>query len=122
MIVDCHTHIWQSDAQLGQTFVSSGATPSKPARATRPLIAEPTTGNHLAATGPVDKSIVLGFKSRYLHAEIPNQFVAEYVRKHPDKLIGFAGVDPTTPTEAIADMRAAQAELGLKGITFSPAR
>jgi len=47
--------------------------------------------------------------------------VAEYVRKHPDKLVGFAGVDPTSPAEAIAEMREAQGSLGLKGITVSPA-
>src|SRR5262249_32475892 len=67
------------------------------------------------------KSIVLAFKSRYLKAEIPNQFVAEYVRQHPDKLIGFAGIDPTSPSEAIDEMRHAQADLGLKGVTVSPA-
>src|SRR5262245_4866264 len=120
MIVDCHTHIWQSDSQLGQSFKDSGSG-SKTPRAPRSLIAEPNTRNHFAASGPVDKSIVMAFKSKYLAAEIPNQFVAEYVRKHPDKLIGFAGVDPTNPSEAVAEMREAQGSLGLKGITVSPA-
>lgn len=82
---------------------------------------EPTANNHFAASDPVDKSIVLAFKSKYLRAEIPNALVADYVRKHPDKLIGFAGIDPTNPAEAIADIREAQDRLGLKGVTISPA-
>src|SRR5206468_1776945 len=53
--------------------------------------------HHWAQSATVDKSIVLGFKSRYLKAEIPNRYVADYVRRYPQKLIGFAGIDPTEP-------------------------
>jgi len=67
----------------------------------------------------VDKSIVLGFKSRYLQAEIPNQYVSDYVKRFPQKLIGFAGIDPTEPT-AVAEVKAAKNELHLRGITVSP--
>lgn len=122
MIVDCHTHIWQSDTQLGQSYVESATvTGNPPVRGLRPRVCEPTANNHFAASDPVDKSIVLAFKSKYLRAEIPNALVADYVRKHPDKLIGFAGIDPTNPAEAIADIREAQDRLGLKGVTISPA-
>ncbi len=76
---------------------------------------------HLLACEPVDRSFVLGFKSRHLGAAIPNEFVAAYVRQHPDKLIGVAGIDPTNLPEALADIRCAQGELGMKAITVSPA-
>jgi predicted TIM-barrel fold metal-dependent hydrolase len=68
----------------------------------------------------VDKSIVLGFKSRYLRAEIPNRFVADYVSRDPQKLIGFAGIDPTEKS-AVQDLRIAKNELHLRGVTISPA-
>jgi predicted TIM-barrel fold metal-dependent hydrolase len=68
----------------------------------------------------VDKSIVLGFKSRYLKSDIPNHFVAEYVRRAPDRLIGFAGIDPTDP-RALDELALARDELRLKGVTLSPA-
>jgi predicted TIM-barrel fold metal-dependent hydrolase len=76
--------------------------------------------HHWAESASVDKSIVLGFKSRYLHAEIPNGYVAEYVNRFPQKLIGFAGIDPTD-RGAAAEVRAAQEDLRLRGITISPA-
>jgi len=50
-------------------------------------------GSSLVAERGMDKSIVLGFKSRYLRAEVPNRYVADYVKKFPQKLIGFAGID-----------------------------
>jgi predicted TIM-barrel fold metal-dependent hydrolase len=75
---------------------------------------------HWSQSNAVDKSIVLGFKSRYLRAEIPNRYVADYCKRSPDKLIGFAGIDPTERT-AVAEVRVAREELRLRGITFSPA-
>jgi predicted TIM-barrel fold metal-dependent hydrolase len=75
--------------------------------------------HHWDQSKAVDKSIVLGFKSRYLRAEIPNRYVADYVARNPQKLIGFAGIDPTEPS-APAEVRIARQELQLRGITISP--
>ena len=76
--------------------------------------------HHWAQSGTVDKSIVLGFKSLYMHAEIPNLFVSEYVRRFPQKLIGFAGIDPTEEA-AVDEVHTAKEELKLQGLTVSPA-
>jgi len=76
--------------------------------------------HHWAQSGAVDKSIVLGFKSRYLRAEIPNKYVAEYVSRYPQKLIGFAGIDPSERS-ATEELRIAKFDLRLRGITISPA-
>ena len=76
---------------------------------------------HLAASEPVDATIVLGFKSRHLDAEVPNRLVADYVRRHPGRLIGFAGIDPTDPIEAVDEIKRAREELGMRGIALSPA-
>src|SRR4030095_15093536 len=93
MIVDCHTHIWQSPDQLGQVDLGEQSRLMR-ARAPRlsPLgrtvfrsIPAADPDHHWAQSGMVDKSIVLGFKSRYLRAEIPNRFVAEYVSQYPQK-------------------------------------
>jgi predicted TIM-barrel fold metal-dependent hydrolase len=127
VIVDCHTHIWQSPDQLGQMDLGevrhlrmrqgrvgpsrSGAWRSIPAA---------DSEHHWAQSAAVDKSIVLGFKSRYLRAEIPNRYVSDYVAKYPGKLIGFAGIDPTE-RGAAEEVKIAKEDLRLRGITLSPA-
>jgi predicted TIM-barrel fold metal-dependent hydrolase len=136
MIVDCHTHIWQSPEQLGQAdlgefsrlgkFAARGrgtATQQGGATARSGLwrtipAADPEF--HWSQSTAVDKSIVLGFKSRYLRAEIPNRFVADYVNSKPEKLIGFAGIDPTERT-AVEELKIAKSDLKLQGVTISPA-
>jgi len=108
MIVDCHTQVWDSNAWLGRTARDGG----------EPLEAD--TARHLAAVDPVDHAFVLGLKSRYLGAEIPNTFLATYVRRYASKMIGFAGIDPTDPGAA-DEVKVAQEELQLKGVTIAPA-
>ncbi len=119
MIIDCYTHTWDSPRQLGRLAISAerrGGLPVPPGDA-----AQPGSAHHLAASQPVDATIVLGFKSEYLGAEIPNDAVAAYVRTHPQRLIGFAGVDPASPAEAAEEMDRACTELGMKGVALSPA-
>jgi predicted TIM-barrel fold metal-dependent hydrolase len=108
MIVDCHTQSWDDSAHLGE--------------ATGAMVADALQADstrHLLAVDPVDRAIVLGFKSNYLRAEIPNRYVSEYVRRYSSKLIGFAGIDPTDDAWP-AELAMAQEELGLKGVTVSP--
>ncbi len=127
-IVDVHTHIWQSPDQLGQVDLGeqSRLQKQRPARLAltgRTIwrsIPAADPEHHWAQSGMVDKSIVLGFKSRYLRAEIPNRFVAEYVSRDPQRLIGFAGIDPTERS-AVQDLRIAKNELHLRGVTIAPA-
>ena len=78
VIVDCYTHVWDSEAQLG-AYDPRSARPRLP-NASDPLAAG--IARHLAATEPVSAAIVVGFKSRYLGLEIPNSFIASYVNDH----------------------------------------
>jgi uncharacterized protein len=128
MIVDCHTHIWQSPDQLGQLDLGDSWQADR-ARASRVPAAGKSqwrsvpaadADHHWAQTSLVDKSIVLGFKSKYLRAEIPNAYVAESVNRFPQKLIGFAGIDPNEAS-ALDELHAAREHLLLRGITLSPA-
>jgi uncharacterized protein len=126
MIVDCHTHIWQAPEQLGQALLGE---PASMVKGMNRLggdglnlwrsIPPGDPDHHWAQNTTVDVSIVLGFKSRYLRAEIPNRFIADYVRRSPGKLVGFAGIDPTDRT-AVDELRSAKVLMGLKGMTISP--
>src|SRR5829696_4748414 len=125
MIVDCHTHVWQSPGQLdlGEAQRSLRTRTARLAASIRPIwrtIPSADADHHYAQTSMVDKTIVLGFKSRYLRAEVPNKYVAEYVNRYPQKLIGFAGIDPTE-RDAVEEVRSAKIDLNLRGLTISPA-
>jgi hypothetical protein len=106
MIVDCHTQVWNSGTQLARLVGGAAAVKADEYR-------------HLQAIEPVDLALVLAFKSRYLDAEIPNRFVADYVRRNATKTIGFAGIDPLD-TDWRTELRIAQEELNLKGVVISP--
>ncbi len=114
MIVDCHTHVWESSSQMGLG-------PARLGLARRGPGAQATPGRHAEASQPVDVSLVLGFRSLALGAHVGAPFVASYVRQHPDRLVGFAGLDPTDLNQAMDEMLEAKSELGLGGVTVSPA-
>jgi len=115
MIVDCFTHTWESSAQLGR--IAQAAQPH--GRTLAPLDASPAS--HRIASEPTDVTVVLGFVSRYLEANISNDLVAAYVAQHPEQFVGFAGVDPSEPRQAIAEIHRAREELGMSGVAVAPA-
>ncbi len=121
MIVDCHTHTWESSAQLGSALDAAGTGKLGPiaGRDTQPPVA--SADRHFAACEHVDVTVVAGFQSRYLRAEIPNDQIASYVRQHPDRLVGFAGIDPSDSKTAIDELRRAREELGMVGAAVAPA-
>jgi len=112
MIVDCHSHIWSARSCLGQAerFLCLGAAGDRPAQ----------PEHHLAAAPPAQTSFVLGFVSRHLQAEIPNQFISNYVTGHAHRLVSFAGVDPTD-RDAADQVRRLREGQGFAGFTVSPA-
>lgn len=122
MIVDCYTCVWDSPTRLGRGAASrlarrvAGSTHSD-----FDGVQQAGVEQHLAAAEPVDTTIVLGFKSAYLEAEVSDEFVSEYVARHPDRLIGFSGIDPADPVEAVRQMRFAHDELKMRGVGMSPA-
>jgi predicted TIM-barrel fold metal-dependent hydrolase len=120
MIIDCHTHIWQSPEQLGDGALAELSRPTLVAGQKMRLLPQADTANHLLACEPADRTFVLGFKSRHLGAAIPNDYIADYCREHADKLVGFAGIDPTE-TDAVDQVTHVTQELGLRGITICPA-
>ncbi|MEX2215377.1 MAG: amidohydrolase family protein [Phycisphaeraceae bacterium] len=115
MIVDLHTHIWESPEQLGR-----GAAARMLRSATQPWDRpDASTTAHDAAMEPVQHAVILGFESSYLGASISAEQIARYVARRPEKYLGFAGLDPLAGNalKQVARVRS----LGLSGVTISPA-
>ena len=52
-------------------------------------------------------------------AGLPNDYYAEIVKKHPDKFVGFAGIDPLKRMKAVREIRRSY-DLGLRGVAVRP--
>jgi predicted TIM-barrel fold metal-dependent hydrolase len=66
----------------------------------------------------VDKAVLTAVDSTYWH--ISNDWVAEQVRRHPDKLIGCAAANPENGMKGIYELERAIKDLGLKGVLILP--
>ncbi|HEX2850361.1 MAG TPA: amidohydrolase family protein [Acidimicrobiales bacterium] len=53
-------------------------------------------------------------------APVTNDFVASCVERHPDVFLAFASVDPWKGKAAIAELRRAVTDLGLRGLKLHP--
>jgi predicted TIM-barrel fold metal-dependent hydrolase len=66
----------------------------------------------------VEKAVLTGVDSKYW--QISNDWVAQQVKEHPDKLIGCAAVNPENGMKAIYELERAVKDLGLKGVLILP--
>jgi predicted TIM-barrel fold metal-dependent hydrolase len=115
MIVDCHSHVFEYPGHLTDAFVEEA---NARARGKKMDLHVPPE-RHLAAMEGVDKVIVFGMRAFHAGIMTPNDYIAEYQQEHPDKVIGFAAVDPTR--DKVRDtLEHAILELGLKGVKLGP--
>ena len=63
---------------------------------------------------------VLHAEHSYGCANLLNKTVGQQVKKHPDKLIGFAGVDPLASEDPVSDLDRYVNEWGMKGLNLQP--
>jgi predicted TIM-barrel fold metal-dependent hydrolase len=113
MIVDCHTHLWSNSSQLGSGAKLWIERQSGKADATA------SPADHAVAAACADKTLVLGFRSRYLNADVPNDFIADYVRQN-EGMIGIAGIDPTEDDYVSTAQRLLDRQ-EFRGLAISPA-
>jgi len=111
--VDCHTQTFADGVHLGGAFVEDATRVWGSALC---LEADPEHTGRRCCRPTAWSS--WPFK-RLRAAWSPNDYVAAYVAQHPDKLIGFASVDPNDPGSA-DQLRAAVDELGLRGLKVAP--
>jgi predicted TIM-barrel fold metal-dependent hydrolase len=75
---------------------------------------------HWQAAAGADKVVVFGLQAKATGIWVPNELVAEYVAQHPEKLIGWASVDPNEP-DCVEQLDHAVTRLGLRGLKLGPA-
>ncbi len=111
-MIDCHTHV-------GERRHFSGAFIDDMVRAWGPQ-ANPARSleEHWEAVAPVDKAIVLAFAAPRIGFDVPNDYVADYVAQHPEKLVGFASVD-ANDIDAVPLLQRG-VEMGLRGLKLAP--
>jgi uncharacterized protein len=114
LIVDLHTHLGEPHRHIEERFLAE-------ARAAwgAELELGTTPDQHYAATKGVDKVVALGFCAPACGWVVPNDYVAEYVARDPERLIGFGSVDPHDP-EAHHELERMKYELGLQGCKMGP--
>lgn len=115
MIVDVHTHVWECPCHIGEAFIHD----AKITAGAGYKDIHVDLDRHWEAMQPVDRAIVLGFRARHVGVLVPNEYVAEYAGKHPEKLIGFASVDPQDP-DAVEQLDDAIQRLNLRGLKMGP--
>ena len=115
MIIDLHTHVWLNLEQLGRELADRLR--SEHLQRWGQLDASPAA--HERAMACVDGAVVIGFRSNRLEAQIPNEYIADFVARDPRRRIGVAGIDPMS--EDATDQLEAAAALGLSGVAVSPA-
>jgi predicted TIM-barrel fold metal-dependent hydrolase len=129
VIVDCHTHLMWYPEHLSEQYARE-ALDSKlvklkyskgEAYAGRLDLHsyDATPESHWAASTSADKVIVFGLQAKATGIWVPNETIAHYVKQHPEKLVGWASIDPNEP-DCIKTLIYCVEELGLKGLKLGP--
>jgi hypothetical protein len=114
VIVDLHTHLGEYPQHISETFAAE-------ARAAwgGDLRLGRTTDEHYAETQGADRVVALGFCAPASGFVVPNDYVADYVARDPERLVGFGSVDPAEPN-APEELERMKQDLGLRGCKLGP--
>jgi uncharacterized protein len=129
MIVDCRTHLMWFPDHVGERYAEE-ALASKLVKLKRSggevysakldkhsYDAKPE--DHWKASEAADKVIVFGLQAKPVGVWVPNEVIANYVKQHPEKLLGWASVDPNEP-DCIEQLEYCVKALGLRGLKLGP--
>ncbi len=109
-----HAHAWDPEKHIAP------ATRAEADRARgHPMDLSTPFDKFMADAAPFERTVVFGLKARLNGYWVPDQYVADFVQRAPEQLLGFAASDPTQ-AEALSELRHAIEELGLVGVKMAP--
>lgn len=115
MIVDVHSHVWRYPEHIDEIFMDG-------LRLARPGVKIDITVDFdpfMAAMAPCDRVIFFGMRALKTGLHVPNEFIAGFAARAPQKLIGFMSIDPNEP-EWRDDFERSHRDLKLKGVKLGP--
>jgi len=122
VIIDAHSHIWEEKLVSGDLknlleTLTERFKPDDPSQIRNGSI-DRLIGEMDAAG--IDKTVLLGLDvglafTSELGVREYNDYVADIVREHPERIIGFAGIDPRRGKEGIVELQRCY-DKGLRGL------
>jgi predicted TIM-barrel fold metal-dependent hydrolase len=114
VIVDIHTHVGTVPEHIHERFAEQAR------EAWVDVQLGGTLDEHYAgALDGVDRAVVLAFDAPAAGFVVPNDYVAGYVSRDPERLIGFGSVDPAAAA-AVDELERMKTDLGLVGCKMGP--
>lgn len=118
-IVNAHVHMIELEKMIEKQkdiALPGGIPVLKDIEATLPLLSPETLMAQMDEAG-ISQSIIFAVEAPIVYAS--NEYVKALCDKYPDRLIGFASVDPMAE-DAVDILDKAVREYGLKGLKFHP--
>jgi predicted TIM-barrel fold metal-dependent hydrolase len=126
MIIDIHCHIWEKK-YVPEELLGVLHTIAEQFNFDQKLILDGSPKRLVSEMDDagIDKAVIFGVDYEYLFkGEISfreyNDKVASYINDYPDRLIGFAAIDPRRGKEATRELDRCIEELGFKGVKLWP--
>ncbi len=116
MIFDIHSHTWAFPNHFGDDFRRQA---QRRAKAGVELDLTVRYEDYRAAAPDEVRTVVFGGKARLSGLWVDDHYVANYVERHGDDVVGFLSVDPTQPRWT-DEMREGFEMMGLCGIKLLP--
>jgi len=122
MIIDAHCHIWEEKLMSAEMAKMIGVLAER-FRASDPELVMNGTIDRLIGEmdeAGIDKTVLLALDigiafSSDLTVRDYNDYVADIVHEYPDRIIGFAGIDPRRGKEAVVELQRCY-DNGLRGL------
>jgi predicted TIM-barrel fold metal-dependent hydrolase len=129
-VVDIHTHLFwypdHIDAQTATESLASKLVKLEQSGGRAHLSSRDLHSNdarpegHLEATRAADRVVVFGLYAPQTGFSVPNEVIADHVRRHRDRMEGWASINPADD-DALEQLEHCVEDLGLRGVKLGPA-